>query len=62
VAQQNATLRKGEKNMQTCSIYRHEHREEIDKALIAEEPLRNIAKRTGTSETGERRGRGRESI
>jgi len=34
---------------QICTICIHEHREVIDKALLAQEPLRNIAKRTGTS-------------
>ena len=34
-----------------CTICHHPDREAIDKALIAGEPFRNIAKRTGTSPT-----------
>lgn len=34
-----------------CTICRHESREAIDQALLAGEPLRNIAKRYGTSPT-----------
>ena len=36
---------------QTCTICRHERREEIDRALVDGESFRNIAKRTGTSTT-----------
>lgn len=36
---------------QTCTICRHERRDEIDRALLDGEPFRNIAKRTGTSTT-----------
>lgn len=35
----------------TCTICRHAQREEIDQALLAAEPFRNIAKRYGTSPT-----------
>ncbi len=34
---------------QTCSVCRHVQRQEIEEALLAGEPLRNIAKRSGTS-------------
>src|SRR2546426_6646485 len=36
---------------QICSICQHESRAEIDQALLAGEPLRSIAQRTGTSAT-----------
>jgi hypothetical protein len=36
---------------QTCTICRHERRDEIDRSLLDGEPFRNIAKRTGTSTT-----------
>ena len=36
---------------QTCTICRHERRNEIDQALLDCESLRNIARRTGTSTT-----------
>jgi hypothetical protein len=36
---------------QTCTICRHQRRNEIDGALVEGESLRNIAKRTGTSAT-----------
>jgi len=36
---------------QTCTVCRHERRDEIDRALLEGEPFRNIAKRTGTSTT-----------
>lgn len=35
----------------TCTICRHEKREEIDQALLEGTPFRNIAKRYGTSTT-----------
>jgi hypothetical protein len=35
----------------TCTICNHQEREAINKALLAGEPLRNIAARTGTSAT-----------
>jgi hypothetical protein len=35
----------------TCTICRHEKRNEIDEALLNGEPLRNIAKQNGTSVT-----------
>jgi hypothetical protein len=34
---------------QTCTVCRHENRAEIDHALVAGEPFRNIAARFGTS-------------
>ncbi len=34
-----------------CSVCKHERRADIDAALLAEEPLRNIAQRYGTSAT-----------
>lgn len=37
--------------MMTCSICHHERRMEIDQALVAGEPLRAIAARTGTSKS-----------
>ena len=40
---------------QRCSICRHPHREEIDRALIAGEPRRRIAARYAVSETSLRR-------
>jgi hypothetical protein len=36
---------------QTCTICRHQHRNEIDKALIRPESLRDIALRFGTSKS-----------
>lgn len=36
---------------QNCTICRHDNRGEIDEALLAGEPFRNIAKRYGTSPT-----------
>jgi hypothetical protein len=36
---------------QICTVCRHEKREEIDQALLAGEPLRTLAARTGTSST-----------
>lgn len=35
----------------TCSVCAHPKRADIDKALVANEPLRNVAKRYGTSAT-----------
>ena len=36
---------------QVCSICRHQQRTEIDQALLAGEPFRGLAQRTGTSAT-----------
>ena len=36
---------------QICTICRHAKRDEIDQALLSEEPLRTIAKRSATSPT-----------
>ena len=36
---------------QICTVCRHEKREEIDRALLAGEPVRTIARRTGASAT-----------
>jgi hypothetical protein len=36
---------------QTCTICRHERREDIDRSLLDGESFRNIARRTGTSTT-----------
>ena len=36
---------------QTCTVCRNEARETVDQALVAGEPLRNIAERTGLSTT-----------
>ena len=35
----------------SCSICRHAHREEIDRALLGDEPLRALAAKTGSSAT-----------
>src|SRR5262250_1946234 len=35
----------------TCTVCRHPERDAINAALIAQEPLRSIAKRTGTKPT-----------
>jgi hypothetical protein len=40
---------------QTCTVCRHERREEIDRALVDGEAVHNIAKRTGTSTTARHR-------